>query len=280
VTSILYDAVGPRGRRNITIGTIAGSLFLLAIVAVIVLRLASRGQFDREIWEVYTIPEFYQLLWRGLVGTVKAALVAMAFAMVVGALLAVGRLSERAWVRAPARVWVEFFRGYPLLLLILFIFLGAPAFGVQLPAFWALVIALTLYNGAVIAEIFRAGIVSLPRGQAEAAYAVGLRRGQTLLYILVPQAVRRMLPALVSQLVTLLKDTSLGFVIAYEELLRQGRGAVESLGGRFSLPVYVGIAAVYIGMNLSISRVAVWLDRRTQRQVGATVHIGPAEEAA
>jgi glutamate transport system permease protein len=280
MTSVLYDAVGPRGRRNITIGTIAGSVLLLAIVAVVALRLAARGQFDAEIWDVYTIPQFYELLWRGLVGTAKAALVAMALAVVVGGLLAVGRLSERVWVRAPARVWVEFFRGYPLLLLILFIFLAAPALGVQLPAFWALVIALTLYNGAVIAEIFRAGILSLPRGQTEAAYAIGLRRWQTLQLVLIPQAVRRMLPALVSQLVTLLKDTSLGFVIAYEELLRQGRGAVEALGGRFSLPVYVGIAAVYIGMNLTISRVAVWLDRRTQRQVGATVHIGPAEEAA
>jgi len=147
-------------------------------------------------------------------------------------------LSRRRWLSLPAGAWVELFRGLPLLLLILFIFLGLPAAGVTVSTFWALVAGLTLYNSAVIGEIFRAGILSLPRGQTEAAYAIGLRRGQTLRLILIPQAVRRMLPALISQLVTLLKDTSLGFVIAYAELLRTGRNAVEFLGGPYSIPVY------------------------------------------
>ena len=155
----------------------------------------------------------------------------MVLAMAVGGLLAVARLSRRRWLSLPAGAWVELFRGLPLLLLILFIFLGLPAAGVTVSTFWALVAGLTLYNSAVLGEIFRAGILSLPKGQTEAAYSIGLRRGQTLRLILIPQAVRRMLPALISQLVTLLKDTSLGFVIAYAELLRTGRNAVEFLGG-------------------------------------------------
>jgi glutamate transport system permease protein len=168
----------------------------------------------------------------------------------------------------------------PLLLLILFLFLGLPALGVTVSTFWALVGALTLYNSAVIGEIFRAGILSLPRGQTEAAYAIGLRRMQTLRIILLPQAVRRMLPALISQLVTLLKDTSLGFVIGYEELLRRGRSAVEFLGGRYSIAVYTGIAILYILVNMSVSQFARWLDGRTQRRYGRTVHTTLADEAA
>jgi glutamate transport system permease protein len=204
----------------------------------------------------------------------------MVLSMAVGAVLAVGRLSRRAWVARPAGVWVELFRGLPLLLLILFLFLGLPAVGITISVFWALVAGLTLYNSAVIGEIFRAGILSLPRGQTEAAYAIGLRRGQTLRLILIPQAVRRMLPALISQLVTLLKDTSLGFVIGYAELLRNGRTAVEFLGGRYSIPIYTAIAVVYIAVNTSLSFLARWLDRRTRRRFGQTVQPSAADEAA
>jgi glutamate transport system permease protein len=200
--------------------------------------------------------------------------------MAVGGLLAVARLSRRRWLSRPAGAWVELFRGLPLLLLILFIFLGLPAAGVTVSTFWALVAGLTLYNSAVIGEIFRAGILSLPKGQTEAAYSIGLRRGPTLRLILIPQAVRRMLPALISQLVTLLKDTSLGFVIAYAELLRTGRNAVEFLGGPYSIPVYTAIAVIYIAVNASLSFLARWLDRRTQRRYGRTVQPSAADEAA
>jgi glutamate transport system permease protein len=251
-----------------------------AVVGVAVARLAAKGSFDPELWRVLTEGAVQRLIGRGLVATLRAAVVAMVLAMAVGAVLAVGRLSRRAWVARLAGAWVELFRGLPLLLLILFLFLALPAVGITISVFWALVAGLTLYNGAVIGEIFRAGILSLPRGQTEAAYAIGLRRGQTLRLILVPQAVRRMLPALISQLVTLLKDTSLGFVIGYAELLRNGRTAVEFLGGRYSIPIYTAIAVVYIVVNASLSLLARWLDRRTRRRFGQTVRPSAADEAA
>jgi glutamate transport system permease protein len=278
--AVLYDAVGPRGRRRILLGSIAGILGVAAVVGVAVARLAAKGSFDPELWRVLTEGAVQRLIGRGLVATLRAAVVAMVLAMALGAVLAVGRLSRRAWVARLAGAWVELFRGLPLLLLILFLFLALPAVGVTISVFWALVAGLTLYNGAVIGEIFRAGILSLPRGQTEAAYAIGLRRGQTLRLILVPQAVRRMLPALISQLVTLLKDTSLGFVIGYAELLRNGRTAVEFLGGRYSIPIYTAIAVVYIAVNASLSLLARWLDRRTRRRFGQTVRPSAADEAA
>jgi glutamate transport system permease protein len=280
VSSVLYDAVGPVGRRRALVGSAVGVAVLVALVAVAVARLAANGAFEAELWRVLTQGAVQRLLVRGLLATLQAALIAMALSMALGALLAVGRLSRRAWVRRPVAAWVELFRGLPLLLLILFVFLGLPSLGVDVPTLWALVIGLTLYNSAVLGEIFRAGILSLPRGQTEAAYAIGLRRGQTLRIVLVPQAVRRMLPALVSQLVTLLKDTSLGFVIGYTELLRNGRTAVEFLGGRYSIPIYTAIAVLYILVNGSLSLLAHWLDDYSSRRFGRTVELNVADEAA
>jgi glutamate transport system permease protein len=278
--AVLYDVAGPRGRRRILLGSVAGVLLVVVVLGAAVARLAAKGSFDAELWRVLTESAVQRLIGRGLVATLRAALVAMVLSMAVGAVLAVGRLSRRAWVARPAGAWVELFRGLPLLLLIFFLFLALPAVGITISVFWALVAGLTLYNGAVFGEIFRAGILSLPRGQTEAAYAIGLRRGQTLRLILVPQAVRRMLPALISQLVTLLKDTSLGFVIGYAELLRNGRTAVEFLGGRYSIPIYTAIAVVYIVVNASLSLLARWLDRRTRRRFGQTVRPSAADEAA
>jgi glutamate transport system permease protein len=278
--AVLYDVAGPRGRRRILLGSVAGVLLVVVVLGAAVARLAAKGSFDAELWRVLTESAVQRLIGRGLVATLRAALVAMVLSMAVGAVLAVGRLSRRAWVARPAGAWVELFRGLPLLLLIFFLFLALPAVGITISVFWALVAGLTLYNSAVLGEIFRAGILSLPKGQTEAAYAIGLRRGQTLRLILIPQAVRRMLPALISQLVTLLKDTSLGFVIGYAELLRNGRTAVEFLGGRYSIPIYTAIAVVYIAVNASLSFLARWLDRRTRRKFGQTVQPSVADEAA
>jgi glutamate transport system permease protein len=280
----LYDVAGPRGRRRIAIGGAVGVLLLAALLGLAASRLASKGAFDAELWRVLTRTDVQRLLGRGLVATLEAAGIAMALSMALGALLAVGRLSPRSWVSRPVGAWVELFRGLPLLLLILFVFLGLPQLGVDVPTRVALIAGLTLYNSAVLGEIFRAGILSLPRGQSEAALAIGLGRGQALRLILLPQAVRRMLPALVSQLVTLLKDTSLGFVIGYTELLRNGRTGVEFLGGRYSIPIYTGIAVVYIAVNSSLSYGARLLDRSTRRRygqaAGATVQRSAVDEAA
>jgi glutamate transport system permease protein len=265
--SVLYDVLGPKGRRNVRIGTAIGLVFVALLVAWMLWRLESSDQLEAERWGILFDTEsgVPQSLGRALVNTLRAAAVAMVLSMVLGAFLAAGRLSNHALVRAPINVIVQFFRGIPLLLLIFFAFLGLPQLGVNLNLFWSLVAGLTAYNMAVLAEIFRAGILSIDRGQSEAGYALGLRKTQVMTFILVPQAVRRMLPAIVSQLVTLLKDTSLGFVIGYFELLRQGRSIVEFLGPRYGLQIYVAVAVIYIAVNLSLSLLARYLDKRTAR---------------
>ena len=269
MSGVLYDAIGPRTRRRIQVGTALATVVVVALIGVAIWRLQSNGQLEGERWAKLFDADLRSLLLEALWNTLKAAALAMLLSMVVGALLAVGRLSLHAWIRVPVGIFVEFFRGLPLLLLILFAALGLPQLGLDFSVLWYLVIGLTAYNGSVLAEIFRAGILSIDRGQREAGLAIGLRPTQVLWIILVPQAVRRMLPALISQLVTLLKDTSLGFVIAYPELLRTGQGAVEYLGSRYALQIYVAVAVVYIMVNFALSSLARWLDQRQQRRYGS-----------
>ncbi|HEV2888274.1 MAG TPA: amino acid ABC transporter permease [Jatrophihabitans sp.] len=267
---VLYDVQGPRGRRRVLIASFVGGLLLLLVLGLAARRLAANGQFEREKYEAFfTEPQLYERLWEGLQNTLHAAVYAMVLAAVLGVLLAFGRLSRQGWIRLPAIAVIEFFRGVPLLLLIFALFLAWPrVVHTNLPALWALVLALTLYNGAVIAEIVRAGVLSIPKGQTEAAYAIGLSRAQTLRMILLPQAVRVMLPALISQLVVLLKDTSLGFVIGYAELLRTGGQLVQVL--RNPLQLYLAVALVYIVINSLLSALAGYVEGRQRHTSGRT----------
>ena len=280
MSSVLYDVAGPRARRRNLIGAVIGTLVILAIVAVAVVRLAANGQFEEDKWAPFIQePALWERIFQALVlGTLQAAAWALLLSLILGTLLAVGRLSHSPVLRVPAIGIIEFFRGVPLLLLIFFFFLGFPlAFGINLPLLWALVLGLTLYNGAVIAEIIRAGVLALPKGQSEAALAVGMTRGQALRLVLLPQAFRIMLPALISQLVVLLKDTALGFIIGYTDLLRELQRLAIFLDNPIQL-LSVG-ALIYILVNLALSRLAVWVESRQRATMGgAAAH--EAEEAA
>jgi glutamate transport system permease protein len=277
--TVLGDALGPRARRRVWVASAVAGVLLLVLLAMAGQRLADKGQLDPDQWRPFTEAAVLRFLWQGLLNTLRAALAAMGLALVVGAFLALGRLARTGPVRWVAGAWVEFFRAVPLLLLIYFAGLGLPKYGIDLPVFWYLVLALVAYNSSVLAEIFRAGILSLDRGQAEAAYAVGLSYWQAMFFVVVPQAVRRMVPAVVSQLVTLLKDTSLGFVITFEELLRRGRINGEFYGnGLQSLTV---VALVYIVVNFTLSRTAHRLEVRQRRRYRAgSINVSGVEDLA
>jgi glutamate transport system permease protein len=256
----LYDAPGPRARRRIVIGSVVGALALAALVAVILQRLSDTGQFRSIFWEPFTRAGVQRILLRGLAATLRASAVALVLALALGMVLAVGRLSERWLLRQVSGAIVEFFRALPLVLLIFFAFLGLPRAGMNVSAFGALVIGLTLYNGSVLAEIFRAGINAVPRGEVEAAYSIGLRKGAVTRLVLIPHAVRIMLPAIVSQMVVLLKDSALGFIVAYPELLRSGRRIYTNIGN--VIPTAIVVASIYIVINLALTLLATYLERR------------------
>jgi glutamate transport system permease protein len=264
---VLADALGPRARRTALVASLAAGAVIAVLLAIAGQRLADKGQLDWARWEPFTRWSVLKFLLGGLGQTLKAAGAGMGLALVLGSALALLRLARTLAVRVVAVAWIEFFRGVPLLLLIFFAFFALPKYGVDVTPFRALVLALALYNGAMLGEIFRAGILSLDPGQTEAAYAVGLSYWQAMFIVVIPQAARRMVPAIVSQLITLLKDTSLGFVITYEELLRRSRSTGEFFKNPLQTTVFV--AVVYILVNFTLSRIAHRLEVRQRRRLGA-----------
>lgn len=271
MSTTLYDSPGPRTRRRILAGSIVVGLVLAALVVLVTLRLSAQGQLTEEKWGPIVNPwnPFFVALWTNLglalLRNIQAAVLAMAFSLLLGTVLAVTRISLPRWGRWAVVAPMEFFRGLPVVIAIFFAARALPELGVSLPLLWYLVIGLTAYNSVIIAEIVRAGLASLPRGQAEAAAAVGLTRGQAFSVILLPQAVRVMLPALISQLVVIFKDTSLGFVILYVEAVRFVAIAIQEL--RNPLQLYLVVGAIFVLVNYLLSKLAVWAERRLTRQV-------------
>ncbi len=267
MTSVLYDLPGPRAQaRNRTFGGLA-AIGIVALIGFIGYRFWVTGQFEARRWEWLLYKDLQLELLAALGATLRAFVVGAVLALGLGFLLAVARLSEHGWVRAPAYVVVELFRAIPLVVLIFFLFYAAPQAGLRLGIFWSLVVGLTLYNGSVLAEVFRAGVQSVPRGQREAAYALGLRKNQVMRTVLLPQAVRAMLPTIVSQLVVLLKDTALGFLITYQELLFDARylGSLAEFG-RPIIPTALVIGAIYITLCVALSSLAGYLERRNRNR--------------
>jgi glutamate transport system permease protein len=268
VTTVLYDAPGPRARRRNLLLGIVGTAALLALVGYVLYRFVVTGQFDARVWEWILFKNIQLLLVQGLLNTLRAFALAGVLSLVFGAVFAAGRLSDHAWISRTATAVVEFFRAVPLLILIFILYFGVSrGLGVNVSAYTALVLGLMLYNGSVLAEVFRAGVASLPRGQSEAAYALGMRKTQVMTNVLLPQALRAMLPTIVSQLVVVLKDTALGFLILYPELLYQARflGSQGQLGSPI-LPVALVVAVIYIAMCLLLARLATFLEGRTRRR--------------
>jgi glutamate transport system permease protein len=263
----LGDVLGPRGRRQTRILTAISGALILGFIVVALTRLADKGRLDQAKWKPFTQWPVQKFFLEGLKTTVEVSLVSMAGAMVMGTVLALARLSRTAVVRWITTLFVEFFRGLPLVLLIFFCALGLPAYGFDYSVFWYVAIGLIVYNGAVLGEIFRAGILSLDRGQTEAAYSLGMGYWQAMLLVIIPQAARRMIPAIVSQRVSLLKDASLGAAVAFEALLRRGR-----INGEFfqnPLQSLFVVAVLYIIVNFALSMLARRLEVRQRRRYKA-----------
>jgi glutamate transport system permease protein len=306
--SVLYDAPGPRQRRITLIASLVAGVVVLAGLYFLVYRpLDSKGQFSADLWGPLVDPgnENFSQVWArlgvGIRNTLRAAALAIVASLVAGTFLAVLRIQLKNLARrrftgyatpvtyllrglstllsAVTRACVEVFRGLPVVITIFFVARGLPEFGISLSTVWYLVLGLTIYNSVVIAEILRSGMEGLPHGQGEAASAIGLSPMQTTRMILLPQAYRIMLPALISQLVVVLKDTSLGFIISYEETLNIGKQIIGVLNN--PIQVYAVIAVLFITVNYSLSKLAQYIQRRLARGPKTrTVAKGVAPDAA
>ncbi|MFB6824048.1 amino acid ABC transporter permease [Streptomyces virginiae] len=284
MSSILYDTPGPKAKVRNWIYT--GVFLVLVALALwwVLARMAEKNQLDADKWTPFITDSqiWTTFLLPGLGETLKAGLIAMVIALPLGAILGIARLSDHAWVRVPVGALVEFFRAIPVLILMIFssalyVLLGTVSS--DLRPLYAVVTGLVLYNASVIAEIVRAGILSLPRGQADAAKAIGMRKGQTMIYVLVPQAVTAMLPALVSQLVVILKDTALGGAfLGFADLMSMNRQIAANYSN--TIATMVVIALIYIAVNFTLTTLASWLERRlrqSKKGTGAVVEGDVAE---
>jgi len=276
--TVLYDAPGPRGRRNNVIFTVLTAVLTALVLGWIIWTLNDNGQLTAAKW----MPFLDSLTWRtyilpGLWGTLKSAFASIILAMILGVLLGLGRLSEMAWLRWICAVIVEFFRAIPVLLLMIFAYQMFAIYRMVPPrelAFAAVVFGLTMYNGSVIAEILRSGIKSLPKGQTEAARALGMSHSQTMRTILLPQAIAAMLPALIAQMVIALKDSALGYQIGYVEVVRSGI-QTASVNQNFLASLTV-VAIIMILINWALTSLAQRIERqlragRARRNIVAKV---------
>jgi len=263
VNRVLFDAPGPRARRRIRWVTALAVLCVVAIVAAALRQFADNGQLAADRWQPFTQLSYLRFLGQGLGGTLKATAAAAVLSFPLGALLGLLRLSRNRVVRYLATGYVELFRAVPLLLLIYAFLLALPPQGINLPIFYKLVVPIVLVNTAVLAEVFRAGIRALERGQSEAAAAIGMTHWQSMRTVVLPQAIRLVAPALVAQLVSLLKDSTLGYIVSYPELMKQGNNL--TVFTHLLIQTYLIIAVVYVAINFALSQLANALQRRLQR---------------
>lgn len=266
MSSVLYDVPGPRAMARNRILSVVTIIVVAAIIGLLIWRLIDTGQFTAEKWQAFTYTNvwisFAEATGRTLAAFGAAAIGALAF----GFFLAIGRMSEHAWVRIPFTAIVEVLRAIPVLIFMFLLYYGLPVLGIRMESYWAVVIALIAYNGSVLAEVIRAGVESLPRGQSEAGYAIGLRKAGVMRLVLLPQAIRAMMPVIIAQLVVTLKDTALGFIITYPEILFYAKylGSQSQVGSPI-VPATMVAALIYIALCLVLSSVATAVEKRLRR---------------
>lgn len=269
MSAVLFDVPGPKARTRNVYLNIATIIVVLGVVGFVLFRFYESGQFTAQKWEIFTFPRVQQTFLKAIGATLSAFAVGAVGSLILGILLAFGRLADTRWVSVPCYWFTELFRAVPLLILMMIMYYGLPSAGVKgITPFIAVVVGLILYNGSVLAEVFRAGIESLPKGQREAGLAVGLTKGQVLRSILLPQAVRAMLPVIIAQLVVIMKDTALGFLITYDEIMKYANFLGSQ--GQYGSPVVPALmvaAVLYVGMCLILSGLAKYTERKMSSRV-------------
>lgn len=212
-------------------------------------------------FDLQLILDSLPLLGLGALVTIEITAVAVSLGVMIGLFVGIAELSRYAWLRVPAKVYVDFIRGTPLLVQIFIIYFALPVIiGARIEPFVAAVAACSINSGAYVAEIFRSGIQSIDKGQTEAGRSLGMSWTQTMVTVVIPQAFRRIIPQLGNEFIAMLKDSSLVSVIGFEELTRKGQLIIASTYG--SLEIWTSVAAIYLVMTLSISRFVSYLEKR------------------
>lgn len=260
IRDALYEAPGPRTRRRMRVATAVSAVLVLMGIAAIVRQFYVTGQLAPRYWSFLTRPTTWAFLLQGFRGTVSVALVAGAIALVLGLLLMLGRMSSIRALSAACRGVIDFFRGVPSLLLIYFFFLVVPQYGIKLSSFWMITLPVALAASGVLAEVLRAGVNAVPAGQVEAAWSIGMRPAQIMRTVILPQAVHFVIPSLISQLVVVVKDTTVAYVVSYPDLMQNARVLITNYDALVSM--YLTVALVYILLNYAINKLSGIVARR------------------
>ena len=257
----LYEAPGPKTRRRTRIITFI-SLILVALgIALVVRQFYVTGQLDAKYWSFFLKPTTWTYLASGFVGTFKVAFTAGIIALILGVIFMLGRTAHNKVISTIFRVIIDFFRGVPSLLLIYFFYLALPQYGFRIPAFWMITMPVALAASGVLAEVFRAGVNAVPKGQTEAALSIGLTPSQTMFKIVLPQALKIVVPSLISQLVVVVKDTTVAYVVSYPDLMQNARVLITTHDAL--LQVYFVVAILYIIVNFAINQLSIYMARRS-----------------
>ena len=254
IRDALYEEPGPKAKRRIAAATAVSVVLLAALLALIVRQFYVTGQLGAKYWSFFARATTWKFLGSGLAGTVKVALASGTMAFAAGFLMMTGRVYGGKIVSALSTALIEFSRGVPTLLFIYFFFLAAPQFGLKLPAFWKIAVPVAISAAGVVAEVLRSGVNAVPKGQREAAMSLGMRGWQVFLHIVFPQALRYVVPALISELVIVLKDTTFAYVVNYADLMQNAKVLISNYDAMLS--VYLVSAVIYILINYLLNRVS------------------------
>ena len=260
IRDALYEQPGPKTRKRINIATAIAAVLVLICIGLIVRQFYVMGQLDAKYWELFTRWTTWRFLLTGFLGTLKSAAVAGLLALAGGLVLMWGRFSKIPPVRWVARAITEFFRGVPSLLFVYFFFIVMPTIGVKMDSFWMITLPAAMSAAGACAEVFRAGVNAVPAGQVEAAKSLGMSKTKTMLLIPLPQAIKFVVPTLISQLVIVVKDTTLAYVVSYADLLQNGRVLIANYDALVS--VYLVVAVIYILLNYLINKASVAIANR------------------
>ncbi len=260
IRDVLYEAPGPKARKRIRAVTIL-TLTIFAVFAVLIIRqFYISGQLDARYWSFFTRLTTWTFLGGGLLGTIEVAAAAGAMAFAAGLLLMLGRIGKNRVIKGISIALIEFSRGVPTLLFIYFFFLVAPQLGFTLPPFFKIAVPVAISAAGVVAEVLRSGVNAVPKGQTEAALSLGMGDLSIFFKIIFPQGFRYVLPALISEIVIVLKDTTFAYVVNYADLMQNARVLISNYDALLS--VYLVAAIIYILINYLINKISVAAARK------------------
>lgn len=267
IRDALYEPPGPKTRKRMLAITILCLVIFVTFIFLIIRQFAVTGQLDARYWSFFGRMTTWKFIGNGLAGTLQAALTAGIVTFIAGFFMMLARISKYRLLRVVSTVLIEFTRGVPALLFIYFFFLVVPQFGIKLSPLWKIAAPVAISASGVVAEVFRSGVNAVPKGQKEAAMSLGMRDFTVFLKIVFPQAIRYVIPALISELVIVVKDTTFAYVVNFPDLMQNARVLISNYDAMLS--VYLLIACIYIAVNYLINKISYLTSERLNITIGS-----------